>query len=41
MVTAMGSQREIYEAERRLEASIRRLGRSDLVAARKKAPAEE
>jgi GntR family transcriptional repressor for pyruvate dehydrogenase complex len=41
MVTAMSSQKEIYEAERRLEASIRRLGRSDLVAARKKILAHE
>ncbi|MCR5877211.1 FCD domain-containing protein [Phenylobacterium sp. J367] len=35
MTTAMQTQREIYEAERRLEASIRRLSRSDLVAERK------
>lgn len=32
MTTAMRSQREIYEAERRQEASVRRLARSDLVA---------
>jgi GntR family transcriptional regulator, transcriptional repressor for pyruvate dehydrogenase complex len=32
MTTAMHTQREIYEAERRLEASIRRLARSDIVA---------
>jgi GntR family transcriptional repressor for pyruvate dehydrogenase complex len=31
MTTAMRTQREIYEAERRLEASIRRLARDDLV----------
>jgi GntR family transcriptional regulator, transcriptional repressor for pyruvate dehydrogenase complex len=31
MTTAMLSQREIYEAERRLEASIRRMSRTDLV----------
>jgi GntR family transcriptional repressor for pyruvate dehydrogenase complex len=36
MTTAMQTQREIYEAERRLEASIRRLARTDLVALRKK-----
>lgn len=35
MTTAMESQREIYEAERRFEASIRRLARNDLVASRK------
>lgn len=35
MTTAMRTQREIYDAERRLEASIRRLSRSDLVAERK------
>jgi len=35
MTTAMRTQREIYEAERRLEASIRRLARNDLVAPRK------
>jgi GntR family transcriptional repressor for pyruvate dehydrogenase complex len=32
MTTAIRTQREIYEAERRLDASIRRLARSDLVA---------
>lgn len=32
MTTAMQTQREIYEAELRLEASIRRLARDDLVA---------
>lgn len=32
MTTAMRTQREIYDAERRLEASIRRLARSDIVA---------
>jgi len=32
MTTAVQTQREIYEAERRLEASIRRLARNDLVA---------
>ena len=36
MTTAMRTQRDIYEAERRLEASIRRLARNDLVAARKR-----
>ena len=36
MITAMRSQREIYGAEQRLEASIRRLARSDLVAAPRK-----
>lgn len=35
MTTAMQTQREIYEAEQRLEASIRRLARSDLVSNRK------
>jgi GntR family transcriptional repressor for pyruvate dehydrogenase complex len=35
MTTAMQTQKEIYEAERRLEASIRRLARNDLVATRK------
>lgn len=35
MTTAMRTQREIYEAELRLEASIRRLARNDLVAIRK------
>lgn len=35
MTAAMHTQREIYEAERRLEASIRRLARTDLVASRK------
>jgi len=35
MTTAMQTQREIYEAERRREASIRRLGRSDLISPRK------
>lgn len=35
MTTAMVTQREIFEEERRLEASIRRLARSDLVAAGK------
>jgi len=35
MTTAMHTQREIFEEERRLEASIRRLARSDLVAASK------
>lgn len=35
MTAAMQTQREIYEAERRLEASIRRLARNDLVAPRK------
>lgn len=35
MTTAMHTQRAIYEDERRLEASIRRLARSDLVAIRK------
>ncbi|QJU60617.1 FCD domain-containing protein [Sphingomonas sp. AP4-R1] len=35
MTTAMRTQRDIYEAERRLEASIRRLARNDLVASRK------
>ena len=35
MDIAMRTQREIYEAERRLEASIRRLARNDLVASRK------
>ena len=35
MTTAMRTQREIYEAEQRLKASIRRLARNDLVAARK------
>lgn len=34
MTMAMRTQREIYEDERRLEASIRRLARSDLVAVR-------
>jgi GntR family transcriptional repressor for pyruvate dehydrogenase complex len=32
MITAMETQREISEAKRRLEVSIRRLGRNDLVA---------
>jgi GntR family transcriptional repressor for pyruvate dehydrogenase complex len=41
MTTAMRSQREIYEAERRLEASIRRLARNDLVAGRKTRSAAE
>jgi GntR family transcriptional repressor for pyruvate dehydrogenase complex len=35
MTTAMQTQRAIYDAERRLEASIRRLARSDLVAPKK------
>jgi GntR family transcriptional repressor for pyruvate dehydrogenase complex len=35
MTNTMQTQRDIYEAERRLEASIRRLARNDLVAARK------
>jgi len=35
MTVAMRTQREIYDAERRLEASIRRLARSDLVAERR------
>jgi GntR family transcriptional regulator, transcriptional repressor for pyruvate dehydrogenase complex len=35
MAIAMKTQRDIYEAERRLEASIRRLARSDLVSSRK------
>lgn len=35
MITAMQTQREIYEAERRREASIRRLTRSDLIADKK------
>ncbi len=35
MTTAMRTQREIHEAERRLEASIRRLSRNDLVAAKR------
>ncbi len=39
MTTAMHTQREIFEEERRLEASIRRLARSDLVAAGKVRPA--
>jgi GntR family transcriptional repressor for pyruvate dehydrogenase complex len=34
MTAAMRTQREIYEAERRMAASIRRLARSDLVATR-------
>lgn len=38
MTTAMQTQRDIYEAERRLQASIRRLARSDLVAAKKSKP---
>lgn len=41
MTAAMRTQREIYEAERRLEASIRRLARSDLVATRKARPGAE
>jgi GntR family transcriptional repressor for pyruvate dehydrogenase complex len=40
MTTAMHTQREIYEAERRLEASIRRLSRSDLIADKKSRRAE-
>jgi GntR family transcriptional regulator, transcriptional repressor for pyruvate dehydrogenase complex len=35
MTTAIKTQREIYDAERRLEASIRRLARTDLVAPKK------
>jgi GntR family transcriptional repressor for pyruvate dehydrogenase complex len=35
MTTALKTQRDIYEAERRLEASIRRLALSDFVAPRK------
>ena len=35
MTTAMQTQREIYDAERRLEASIRRLARGDIVALKK------
>lgn len=35
MTTAMQTQRDIYEAERRLQASIRRLAKSDLVAPKK------
>lgn len=40
MTTAMRTQREIYEAERRLEASIRRLARGDIVATKKARAAE-
>ena len=40
ITTAMQTQREIYEAERRLEASIRRLSRSDLVAGKRPRAAE-
>ena len=36
MITALKTQQEIHEAEKRLEASIRRLARSDLVAPPKK-----
>ncbi|MBU3077383.1 FCD domain-containing protein [Sphingomonas quercus] len=36
MKTALETQRAIYEAEKRLEASIRRLSRTDLVASRKR-----
>lgn len=36
MQSSIETQRSIYEAERRLEASIRRLSRSDLVATRKR-----
>lgn len=35
MTSAMNAQHQLYEAERRLEASIRRLSRTDLVAPRK------
>jgi GntR family transcriptional repressor for pyruvate dehydrogenase complex len=38
MTTAMRTQREIYEAERRLEASIRRLARNDIVATGRRRP---
>jgi len=40
MKTALKTQREIFEAERRLEASIRRLSRNDLVASRKRQKAD-
>jgi GntR family transcriptional regulator, transcriptional repressor for pyruvate dehydrogenase complex len=40
MTTAMRTQREIQEAERRLEASIRRLARGDIVAPRRRGAAE-
>ncbi|MET0275142.1 MAG: FCD domain-containing protein [Phenylobacterium sp.] len=36
MTTALGTQKEIHEAEKRLEASIRRLNHGDLVAPHKK-----
>lgn len=40
MMSALHTQREIHEAEKRLEASIRRLARSDLVAPPKKRAAQ-
>jgi GntR family transcriptional repressor for pyruvate dehydrogenase complex len=38
MTTALKTQQQILDAERRLEASIRRLERSDLVAPQKRRP---
>jgi GntR family transcriptional repressor for pyruvate dehydrogenase complex len=38
MTTALHTQREIYDAEKRLESSIRRLAHSDLVSPRKGRP---